>query len=185
MHKRFLLLSATIVGLSAAQTVPPAQNVVTNPDIVTLARAGFNEDFIVDFIAASRTRFDISVAGLAELAKSGLSERLIRAILAAGNGPQSMPAQVEGAPPAQAAMPMEEIPRPVRSRKMSEPAVAMSSQTPYYRSSTFLWGLVRKQVRIYGPQSNDRQVFPQLGSAFGQVRLMAPVTMGTRYVVLP
>jgi len=190
MHKRFLLLAALFAGLSAAQTVPLTLNSITNGDIVTLAKAGFNEDFIVDFIAASRTRFDISVNGLAELARSGLSERLIRAMLAAGEGPQPISAPAAVAPQALPMPAMSDTLTPVRSRKMSEPAMAMSTQTPYYHSSTFLWGLIHKQVKIYATPQSDRQVFPQLGSAFGQVRLLTPMTMapvfqGTRYVVVP
>lgn len=190
MHTRFLLLSALLVGLSAAQTVPPSLNSVTNGDIVTLARAGFNEEFIVDFISTSRTRFDVTVNGLAELARSGLSERLIRTMLAAGTPSQNQSVQAVAMAPA-AAAPVGEIQdesTPVRSRRMSEPALAMATQTPYYHSSTFLWGLVRKQVKISG--SRQSQLFPQLGTAFSQVRLAAPVTMipvqqGTRYVVIP
>lgn len=60
-------------GLGAAsevwpQTVPLTQNCLTNQDIVTLAKAGFSEDFVIDLIGMSRTQFDLSASGLAELA---------------------------------------------------------------------------------------------------------------------
>ena len=75
----FLILGgAAGVG---AQTVPLSQNALSNRDVVTLARAGFNEDFIVDVIHTSQTRFDTSVTGLAEMAKEGLTERLIRVMM--------------------------------------------------------------------------------------------------------
>ena len=80
---RRLLISILLLGTATwagAQTVPLTQNQLTNRDIITLAKAGFNEDFILDFIGMSRTRFDTSVSGLADLAKEGLSERLIRPV---------------------------------------------------------------------------------------------------------
>jgi hypothetical protein len=208
MHKHFLLVSVLLVGVAAAQTVPITQNSVTNRDIVTLAKAGFNEDFILDFIQASRTRFDVTVNGLAELAKDGLSERLIRGMFAANAAAQTAPQPLVAAPstacpqaapmqpaaqtvpmqslgvqPAAAMMPVGDMDTPVRSRKMSETAVAMSTGTPYYNSTTFLWGLMHKQVKIYGGQQS--QPFSQLGAAYGQVHLVAPMTVGTRYVVIP
>jgi len=181
MHRRLSLLTALLAGLAAAQTVPPSLNSVSNPDIVTLAKAGFNEDFIVDFISASRTRFDVSVNGLAGLAKDGLSERLIRAMLAAGS-PQQVPPQQSAMI---SAMAMADMATPVRARKVSASAMAMSTQTPYYQSSTFLWGLIRRQVKIYATPQSERSQSYQLGSAYGQVRVMAPSAMGARYVVIP
>ena len=210
MNKRFLLSTVFLVGISAAQTVPITQNSVTNRDIVTLAKAGFNEDFVLDFITASRTRFDVSVNALADLAKEGLSERLIRGMLAAASNPQNavqppmvsptacgqVPAAAPALPTASPVAPQAMTPSsptimavadvpPVRPRKMSDLATAISTQTPYYGSTSFLFGLVKRQVRIYGAQPNDRQIFPQLGGAYSQVRLVAPGGMGAHYVVIP
>ena len=71
---------------------------LTNEGIVELAKAGFSEAFILDLVLYKRTKFDISVDGLTYLAKKGVSERLIRAIVAnaekpeaGGSAPPSMP----------------------------------------------------------------------------------------------
>jgi hypothetical protein len=211
MYKRFLLLPVVLAGLAAAQTVPLTQNSVTNHDIVTLAKAGFNEDFILDFMGLSRARFDVSVNALAELAKEGLSERLIRAMLMA-----SVPAPAASAnatvasatpvslmqgtatppgtafpAPLQANGPvgvMVDVPAKFRPRKMSDLQMALSTQTPYYRSSSFLFGLIKSTVKINGQSQGDRSVFMQLGSAYGNTRTMAPMAPmmgGMHYVVLP
>jgi hypothetical protein len=120
MSTRFLLLSTLPLVLAAAASAQMAAppNMLTNHDILVLAQAGFNENFIADFIAMSRTRFDTSVAGLAELAKDGLNERLIRLMLAASVPPQpasTAPASASTAPlAAQPAFLTPMVPRPWR-----------------------------------------------------------------------
>ncbi|MBK9166631.1 MAG: hypothetical protein IPM24_04110 [Bryobacterales bacterium] len=73
----FLLLSVP----AAAADVPAARDVLTNEGLVTLAAAGFSEQFLVEKIRRSRTRFDTSVEGLVYLRGNGLSEELIRGLL--------------------------------------------------------------------------------------------------------
>jgi hypothetical protein len=51
---------------------------LTNGNIVTLAKAGFDELFILELIRSSRTSFDTSVPALVVLKESGVSEDLIR-----------------------------------------------------------------------------------------------------------
>jgi hypothetical protein len=55
---------------------------LTNEGIVLLARAGFSDQFIMDMIRLKDTRFDVSAEGLAALAENGLTERLIRCMVA-------------------------------------------------------------------------------------------------------
>ncbi len=84
MRKPYLAViavSAGICGLCGAQTLAVGRNTLTNHGIVTLAKAGFNEEFIIDTILSSRTQFDTSVDGLADLAKQGITERLIRVMM--------------------------------------------------------------------------------------------------------
>jgi hypothetical protein len=54
------------------------QQPLTNENIVTLAKAGFDELFLLQLIRNSRTNFDTSVDGLVALKKAGVSEDLIR-----------------------------------------------------------------------------------------------------------
>ncbi|HEV2199153.1 MAG TPA: hypothetical protein VGR73_04990 [Bryobacteraceae bacterium] len=67
----------------------PAQNfvvatlsrrILTNESVVTLAKAGFDELFIVERIKTSRTRFDMSADGMVSLKGAGVTEDLIGAM---------------------------------------------------------------------------------------------------------
>lgn len=80
---RFLETFLALAVSACAQTAPPAGSALTNQDVVTLAKAGFNEDFIIETISLSRTRFDTSANGVALLAREGLTERIIRSMVAA------------------------------------------------------------------------------------------------------
>jgi hypothetical protein len=70
----------TIFSASAQQfTVAQLEHQpLTNDSIVTLAKAGFDELFILQLIRLSRTNFDTSVEGLVALKKAGVSRDLIR-----------------------------------------------------------------------------------------------------------
>ena len=78
---RFLCAVVVTAGLAAAQQFTVAQlkqQPLTNENIVTLAKAGFDELFILQLIHSSRTNFDTSVQGLVVLKQAGVSEDLIR-----------------------------------------------------------------------------------------------------------
>lgn len=55
-----------------------SRHLLTNQGVIQLAKAGFDELFIVERIRTSRTRFDTSVEGLIALKQAGVSEDLIR-----------------------------------------------------------------------------------------------------------
>jgi hypothetical protein len=74
-------LLLTLVSAASAQQFTVAQlkqEPLTNDNVVTLAKAGFDELFILQLIRNSRTNFDTSVQGLVVLKKAGVSEDLIR-----------------------------------------------------------------------------------------------------------
>ena len=56
---------------------------LTNEGVIALAQAGFDELFLAERIATGRVRFDISVEGLVALKKAGITEDLIRRMVAA------------------------------------------------------------------------------------------------------
>src|SRR5579863_3845650 len=98
------LLCAALLTISAASaqqyTVTQLkQQPLTNESVVTLAKAGFDELFIMQLIRSSRTNFDTSVAGLVVLKQAGVSEDLIRAM----EMPQPSPPAVPAAAPAKTA----------------------------------------------------------------------------------
>jgi hypothetical protein len=51
---------------------------MNNESIVTLAKAGFDELFILQLIRNSRTNFDTSLESLVAMKKAGVTEELIR-----------------------------------------------------------------------------------------------------------
>jgi hypothetical protein len=61
------------------------RNVLTNQGIVALAEAGYTEAFLVDLIRLKPTRFDTTAEGLAYLGQHGVSEVIVRAMLAREN----------------------------------------------------------------------------------------------------
>ena len=195
------MLIALAWGVSAgAQTASLAQTALTNKDVVTLAKAGFNEEFIMDTISMSRTHFDVTVNGLAELAKEGLTERLIRFMMTAGAG--VAPVQSAASGTAQEALmvspAMNENPAPRGQVVVVKPSAvrqALSSQTPYYEWTSVFWGLWKKKVGVGAMPRVEQVVAPSLGGFYQQVRV--PVTnparprsgnayeqVATRYVVL-
>lgn len=73
-----LILTASAVCAQQFTVSQLKQQPLTNENIVTLAKAGFDELFILQLIRSSRTNFDTSVSGLVVLKQAGVSEDLIR-----------------------------------------------------------------------------------------------------------
>ena len=85
-----ILLGAFLgASLSIGQHSLLDRQTLNNEGIVDLAKSGFSEAFILDLVQFKRTKFDTSVDGLTFLAKKGLSERVIRAIVANSDKPES------------------------------------------------------------------------------------------------
>jgi hypothetical protein len=195
-----VLISAGILTQAAgAQTAQGAQKTITNHDVVVLAKAGFSEEFIIDTILAGRSRFDTSSGGLAELAKEGLNERVMRVMAGVGTVAESAAAPVQPAP-AQAAAPAGgEMLVPGTERKFKSQVVkptraglAIATDTPYYESTSLLFGLFKRTVGVGAVRQPDQIVSPQLGPMSNSTRMMAnfptlvaPSGSGTRYVVIP
>jgi hypothetical protein len=80
---------------------PLLRNVLTNEGVAMLAQAGYTESFIIDMIHRKQTRFDVSPAGLAWLAEMGLTERIVRTMVAnerKEDGAMMVPAYLSLAP---------------------------------------------------------------------------------------
>jgi hypothetical protein len=76
----------------SAQDAGVYRNTLTNGDVITLAEAGFSEEFLIEMVATSRTKFDTTAEGLADLAKHGIKEDVIRAMRGArSDTPASAP----------------------------------------------------------------------------------------------
>ncbi len=77
-------------------TTTLSRHVLTNESVIALAKAGFDELFIVERIRTSRTKFDTSVPGLVAMKEAGVSEDLIRVMALEDN--RSFPTPLEAAP---------------------------------------------------------------------------------------
>ena len=98
---RGILLFLLLFLPAAAQDFTVAtlsRHVITNDGVITLAKAGFDELFIIERIHTSRTRFDTTVEGLVALKQAGVSEDLIRVM--AEHDVRAYPLPVEAAPAA-------------------------------------------------------------------------------------
>ena len=79
--KFLFLLIALGINISAQ---PPSSNTVeilTNNDVVSMSQANLAESLIVEKIKESKGAFDVSVSGLVNLKKSGVSDEIIRAMM--------------------------------------------------------------------------------------------------------
>jgi hypothetical protein len=68
-----------------AQSAQRSDNTLTNAAVVKLVRAGFREKTIIAIIASRPSRFELEPERLIELKKSGVSERVILAMLSRGD----------------------------------------------------------------------------------------------------
>ncbi len=96
MQRFFLPLARTaiLIGLNVASSVasstaaqtPRSEAPLTNAAIVKLVKAGFKEKTVVQIIGSRPTHFDMSTERMIELKRSGVSERIILAMLASHEG---------------------------------------------------------------------------------------------------
>ena len=80
---RTLLAVFFAVGCMAAEpeSIPLPRHILTNDGLVVLSRAGLGDGLLVDLIRNKRTQFDTSADALALLARHGLSENVLRAVV--------------------------------------------------------------------------------------------------------
>ena len=76
-----LLINCALVWGQSRDTAP-----LTNASIVKLVKAGFKEKSVITIIAARPVRFDLSTERLIELKRTGISERVILAMMARQEG---------------------------------------------------------------------------------------------------
>jgi len=76
-----LLLSSTAVWAQTGNNAP-----LTNAAVVKLVKAGFKEKSIITIIASRPARFDLSTDRLIELKRTGVSEKVILAMMARQEG---------------------------------------------------------------------------------------------------
>jgi len=170
-HIAVFALGLGLTGVCRAQTVPYTRDALTNRDVVVLAKAGFNEDFIIETILNSRTQFDVRVDGLADLAKQGITERLIRVMMNCGEIRPETAAFPAGAVMTAAPAPPA-APR-AKQRTASKPApvgMAISTHTPYYEWTSYFWGLWKRKIGV-GAVVQQPGAAQHLGGMYQDVRI--------------
>ncbi len=85
----FVLLATVCFS---ATSVFAQDEVMTNSEVITLAKAGLNQSIIINKIRTSKSDFDLSTDSLIELKKAGISDEIVNAMLTAKTG-NKMPAQ--------------------------------------------------------------------------------------------
>jgi hypothetical protein len=177
-----LFLALNTADPCAAQSMASKRSVLTNRDIVTLAKAGFDEDFVIDAIARSRKEFDTSADALAALAGEGITQRIVRAILdSETSAPKPEATRAEAAPQTtQPPQPQPAAPEPspkasakASSKKQPRPApisMAISGNISYSESSSMFWGLMQKKVGVGSAATRPEDAMPlHMGTAFAGV----------------
>jgi len=74
-------LQTALFGAAEPEAIALPRHVLTNDGLVVLARAGLGDGLLVDLIRHKRSFFDTSAEALAQLARHGLSERVLRAVV--------------------------------------------------------------------------------------------------------
>jgi len=82
---KIVLVLSFVTAAFAADLVPPfaklPKNLLTNDGVVLLAEAGLGERFLLELIDQKTSRFDTSAEALASLARQGLTENILRAMV--------------------------------------------------------------------------------------------------------
>jgi hypothetical protein len=82
----FLLIFFCLNLGGSRATAQTTHDLLTNASVVKLVKADFKEKTIIAIIGSSPTRFDLSTERMIELKKSGVSEKVILAMLARQQG---------------------------------------------------------------------------------------------------
>jgi len=75
------LAGALFAADPAPKSAPPPKNLLTNEGVLLLAEAGLGERFLLELIEHKTSRFDTSAEALASLARHGLTENVLRALV--------------------------------------------------------------------------------------------------------
>jgi hypothetical protein len=137
-------LRAALILFLAVSGVCSAENnlhrsVLSNHDVVTLAKAGFDENFLVNLIVSSQTHFDTGTDALAALAEQGVTQRIVETMMNPGL------AVPRASAPARSAV---QVAKPIRASRISPARLAIMENAAYHESKSVLFGAWKKEVRV-------------------------------------
>lgn len=81
MRTLLAIVFATACMAAEPEAISLPRHILTNDGLVVLSRAGVGDGLLVDLIRNKRTSFDTSAEALALLARHGLSENVLRAVV--------------------------------------------------------------------------------------------------------
>lgn len=84
--KTIFTLTAFCAIFFAAAVVVPAQEKMTNDEVISLAKAGLSPQIIIGKIRSSQTNFDLSTDQLIKLKQAGVNDDIVAAMLEAKSG---------------------------------------------------------------------------------------------------
>ena len=150
-----LILLFAVAGVCSAEN-NLHRNVLSNHDVVILAKAGFDEEFLVSVIVSSRTHFDTSAEALAALAQEGVSQQIVEVMMNPG---------VAVTPAVAPTLTTVGLAKPGRVPKVSPAKLAIMESAPYYESKSVFFGVWRKRVGV-GAASPKEGNSSHLGSLY-------------------
>jgi len=81
-----VLVLVAALGLSLPGATSLAQEVLTNDSVVQMVKAGLPEAVVIAKIKSTATKFDLKTDSLVNLKKQGVSDKVLEAMVAAGQG---------------------------------------------------------------------------------------------------
>ena len=75
------VIFAAVCLAAEPETLALPRHILTNDGLIVLARAGVGDSLLTDLVRHKRTHFDTSADALALLARQGLSENVLRAVV--------------------------------------------------------------------------------------------------------
>jgi hypothetical protein len=105
MTRAVLVLALVVVmALSLPVATSLAQEVLTNDSVVQMIKAGLPESVVIAKIRSTPTKFDLRTESLVSLKKSGVSDKVLEAMMAPGSPAAAAPAPAPPVAGAQAAV---------------------------------------------------------------------------------
>lgn len=99
LHATALAVALVTALLAAVPRPAAAQEVLTNESVVAMVKGGLAESIVLAKIRTSPSRFDVRTEALVALKRSGVSDRIIEAMVSAPAAPTAADPAAPAAPP--------------------------------------------------------------------------------------
>jgi hypothetical protein len=107
-----------------------AQDALTNEGVIKMVKAGLSEDLILSAIADQRSNFSLAAIDLIALKEAGVSEKILKAMMAKGRGASAAPSAATETKPPEASQ-----------------AAAISGDGVFYKKGAGYFELLTEEIR--------------------------------------